>query len=48
MQNASDEVKQENPRAVESNSKQPSQSRFNEAEYKRWWEGLEAVRFPKG
>ena len=47
MQNANDEVKQESKRGKESSPKQPAQSRFNEAEYKRWWERLQAIRFPE-
>ena len=47
MQNANDEVKQEPERTSESSPKQPSPSRFNEAEYRRWWEGLKNIRFPK-
>ena len=47
MQNANDEMKQEGERTSDSGAKKPSQSRFNEAEYRRWWEGLKAIRFPK-
>jgi len=47
MQNADKEVKQEGQPADQSSLKQPSESRFNEAEYKRWWDHLQAIRFPK-
>jgi hypothetical protein len=47
MQNANEEVKQEGQPADQSSLKQPSESRFNEAEYKRWWDHLQAIRFPK-
>ena len=47
MQNANEEVKQEGQPADQSSLKQPSESRFNDAEYKRWWERLRAIRFPE-
>jgi hypothetical protein len=47
MQNANDEVKQEGQPADQSSLKQPSESRFNDAEYKRWWDRLRAIRFPE-
>jgi hypothetical protein len=47
MPNANEEVKQEGQAADQSSLKQPSESRFNEAEYKRWWDHLQAIRFPK-
>jgi hypothetical protein len=47
MQNANDEVKQESQAADQSSLKQPSESRFNDAEYKRWWDKLRAIRFPE-
>ena len=47
MQNANEEVKQEGQPADQSSLKQPSESRFNDAEYKRWWERLRTIRFPE-
>ena len=47
MQNANEEVKQEGQPADQSSQKQLSESRFNDAEYKRWWDQLRAIRFPE-
>jgi hypothetical protein len=47
MQNMDNELKQESQPPDQSDLKQPSESRFNHAEYKRWWDQLQAIRFPK-
>ena len=47
METMDNEVKQESQATDQSNQKRPSESRFNEAEYKRWWDQLQAIRFPK-
>jgi hypothetical protein len=47
MQNVNEEVEQKSQAADQSSLKQPTESRFNDAEYKRWWDQLRAIRFPK-
>ena len=47
MQPADNELKPEGHSADQSKVKQPSESRFNDAEYRRWWDQLRAIRFPK-
>lgn len=47
MQNMGNELKQQGSPPNQSDVKQPLESRFNEAEYKRWWDRLQDIRFPK-
>jgi hypothetical protein len=46
MQNMDNELKQESQPPAQPDLKRPSESRFNDAEYKRWWDQLQAIRFP--